>query len=103
MAYYKERPIGFKIGYDRFGDGSFYTWMGSVLPEYRRCGIAQALARKQEFWAKEQGFTSIKLKTRRKYKAMIAFVKTFGFALTEEIPKIPRPETRIIFEKSLTQ
>lgn len=102
MAYDKEHPIGFKIGFDRFKDGSFYTWMGSVLPPYRRGGIAKALARKQESWAVQQGFTSIRLKTRKKYKTMIAFAENSGFTLVEEIAKIPEAETRLLFEKTLT-
>jgi ribosomal protein S18 acetylase RimI-like enzyme len=40
--------VGCKIGYDRFADGSFYSWLGGVLPEYRKTGIAQALADHQE-------------------------------------------------------
>ena len=66
-----EEPVGFKVGYDRFKDGSFYSWMGGVLPEFRQNGIANALADYQENWAKENGFGSIKLKTRNKHKAMI--------------------------------
>ena len=27
-------PIAFKIGYQRDTDGSFYSWMGGVLPNY---------------------------------------------------------------------
>jgi len=36
--------VGFKAGYDKLGDGSFYTWMGGVLPKFRRLGIARRLA-----------------------------------------------------------
>ena len=39
-----EKPAGFKIGYDRFKDGSFYSWMGGVLPQYRKQGVASSLA-----------------------------------------------------------
>ena len=42
------KPCGFKVGDDREGDGSFNTWMGRVLPAYRRRGIAQALADEME-------------------------------------------------------
>ncbi len=100
-AYIKGRPAGFKIGYDRFNDGSFYSWIGGVLPEFRRNGAAGALAEHQEMWAKEQGYRSIKLKTRNKHKAMVAFSLKRGFVITGEIPKIPAAETRLWMKKIL--
>ncbi len=94
-------PVGFKIGYDRFGDGSFYSWMGGVLPEFRRKGIAGQLAHYQEDWAREKGFTSICLKTRRKHLKMITFLLKRGFVISEEIKKIPIEETRVWMIKEL--
>ena len=41
VAYDKDIPVGFKIGYDRWEDGSFYSWLGGVLPAYRNQGIAR--------------------------------------------------------------
>ena len=79
-------PIGFKVGYDRFKDGSFYSWMGGVLPDYRQSGVASALADVQEEWAKENGYKTIKLKTRNKHEAMIAFAIDRGFDITESEP-----------------
>ena len=97
----KGKPIGFKIGYDRYKEGSFYSWMGGVLPEFRQNGIANALADYQENWAKENGFGSIKLKTRNKHKAMIQFSLKRGFVIQEEIPKTPNEETRILMVKDI--
>ena len=42
-AFVDEKPVGFKVGYDRFKDGSFYSWMGGVLPKYRRQGQGKRL------------------------------------------------------------
>ncbi len=100
-AYVNNEIAGFKVGYDRFQDDSFYSWMGGVLPEYRKQGVAEKLADHQEKWAKELGYKAIKLKTRKKNKAMIAFSLKRGFDITEEIPKIPEGETRIWMEKIL--
>ncbi|MCH7762423.1 MAG: GNAT family N-acetyltransferase [Candidatus Marinimicrobia bacterium] len=93
--------IGFKIGYDRFEDGSFYSWMGGVLPEYRKKGIAKMLANYQEKWAKENKYTTIRLKTRKKYKAMVAFSLKRGFKILNKIAKVPDEESRIWMEKQL--
>jgi len=101
IAVEDDQPVGFKIGYNRFGDGSFYSWMGGVLSSFRRKGIADQLADYQENWAKKNGFTSICLKTRRKYKAMIAFSLKRGFVILKEIEKISPEETRVWMRKDL--
>ena len=93
IAEIDNQPVGFKIGYDRFKNGSFYSWMGGVLPKFRRMGVASSLANFQEKWADENGFSSIILKTRQKHDEMIAFSLNRGFIITEE--------TRILMQKSL--
>ena len=93
--------VGFKIGYDRFNDGSFYSWMGGVLPKFRRMGVAYSLANLQEKWATKNEFSSILLKTRQKHDRMIAFSLNRGFIITEETHITPDEETRIWMQKSL--
>ena len=58
----EEKVVGFKVGYDRYNDGSFYSWMGGVLLDYRRKDVASELAVFQEKWAIDNGYKSIKLK-----------------------------------------
>ena len=101
IAEIDNQPVGFKIGYDRFNDGSFYSWMGGVLLRFRRMGVAYSLANFQEKWADENGFSSIILKTLQKHDGMIAFSLNRGFIITEETQIIPAEETRIWMEKSL--
>ena len=100
-AFVDEKPVGFKVGYDRFKDGSFYSWMGGVLPKYRRQKVADTLADKQENWTKERGYASIRLKTRKKHQAMLEFCIQRGFITIEEMPKIPESESWIWLEKQL--
>ena len=101
IAEIDNKPGGFKIGYDRFKNGSFYSWMGGVLPKFRRMGVAYSLANSQEKWAVENEFSSILLKTRQKHDGMIAFSLNRGFIITEETQITPAEETRIWMEKSL--
>ncbi len=68
---------GFKVGYER--EDYFYSWMGGVLPAYRRQGVAQALAEAQEVWAKRKGYTRIVFKTRNQHKGMLMFALRNGF------------------------
>ena len=93
--------VGFKIGYDRYKDGSFYSWMGGVIPEFRRNGVAHHLANFQESWAMKYGYISIRLKTRKKHKSMIEFSLNRGFLINKEVPNENPNETLIIMEKQL--
>lgn len=77
VAYIADKPVGFKVGYER--DGYFYSWMGGVLPDHRRMGIAQALAEAQEAWAMQQGYPSVTFKTRNSHKAMLLFALQNNF------------------------
>ena len=101
IAEIDNQSVGFKIGYDRLNDGSFYSWMGGVLPKFRRMGVAYSLANFQEEWVAENGFSSIILKTRQKHDEMIAFSFNRGFIITEETQITPAEETRIWMKKSL--
>lgn len=81
VAIVGDEVAGCKIGYDRFSDGSFYSWLGGVLPDYRKSGIARSLADEQETWAKRQGYDSIRFKTQNRHKAMLQFALRNGFAI----------------------
>ena len=100
-AHIENEIVGFKIGYDRFNDGSFYSWMGGVLLENRNQSIAEMLADYQENWAKKNGYASIRLKTRKNHEAMLSFSKKRGFVIKKEIAKIPKEESRTWMEKQL--
>ena len=103
IAEIDNQPVGFKIGYNRFHNGSFYSWMGGVLPKFRRMGVAYSLANFQEKWATKNEFSSILLKTRQKHDGMIAFSLNRGFIITEETQITPVEETRIWMEKLLNR
>ncbi|MDP6339956.1 MAG: GNAT family N-acetyltransferase [Candidatus Marinimicrobia bacterium] len=96
-----DKPIGFKIGYDRFKDGSFYSWMGGILPEHRKNGVASALADYQEEWARLKEYKSIKLKTRNKHETMISFAIDREFNIIDSEPNEDIQEIRIWMEKVL--
>ena len=100
-AYDDHNPIAFKIGYQRHFDRSFYSWMGGVLPNYRRKGIANSLADHQETWAKKNGYNLIRMQTREKHKPMLALAINRGFQITNRIEKTSSSNSRIWMNKPL--
>ncbi len=96
-----QQVVGFKVGYDRYRDGSFYSWLGGVLPENRKDGIATQLANEQEKWVSEQGFSSITLKTRNRFRAMLIFALKNGFLIENIEIKENIEDNRIILRKML--
>ncbi|MDH3709973.1 MAG: GNAT family N-acetyltransferase [Cyclobacteriaceae bacterium] len=100
-AYSDTQAVGFKAGYQRGDPKSFYSWMGGVLPDYRRKGLARELAVQQEAWARSHGFERIWFKTRNRNRAMLHFALDNDFYIREVIPKIQPADYRIILEKKL--
>ena len=101
VAYDDKHPVGFKVGYEREKDGSFYSWMGAILPNYRHQGVAKLLANRQEAWAANQGYQCIRFKTRNRLKAMLLFALKNGFNIVGIVLKPTVEEHRIILEKEL--
>ncbi|NBA88850.1 GNAT family N-acetyltransferase [Emticicia sp. CRIBPO] len=94
-------PVGFKAGYERDADGSFYSWMGGIVPEFRQLKIARQLAEEQELWAKKQGYSSIIFKTRNYLKSMLIFALKNGFHIIDILKKEQEENHRIILKKIL--
>lgn len=98
-AYSQDQVIGFKIGYERNGD--LYSWLGAILPKYRRQGVAASLSAYQEEWARNYGYTRIWMKTRNQFPEMLILAinrdfKVIGFESRKEIS-----QHRIVLAKSI--
>ncbi len=93
--------VGFKVGYQSGRTQTFYSWMGGVIPEFRRFGIAGALAVVQESWAKEKGFKDVFFKTRNRFPSMISFGIKRGFKIMKVIPKGVVEDYRVVMMKNL--
>jgi adenylate cyclase, class 2 len=93
------KPAGFKVGYKM--NDHFYSWMGGILPEFRQKGIAQKLANVQEEWCRENGFQTIRIKTRNKHKKMLQLLIKNGYFITDIEQKNDISQNRILLEKTL--
>ena len=75
--------------------------MGGILPDFRKKGIAKALADTQEKWAKKQGYTTITFKTRNHHKGMLIFALKNGFDMIGFNERETVETNRILLRKTL--
>jgi len=97
-------PAAFKVGYDRYHDGSWYSWLGGVAADYRRLGIAAALLERQEQWVRAAGYSRIVVKTRNRFVGMRVLLARSGYMnVAVEAPDANTPieELRLIHVKVL--
>lgn len=95
--------VGFKVGYAGMGYNTFYSWLGGVLPQYRRNGIARLLADCQEEWAAAHGYDRIVFKTRNRFNAMLLFGLKNGFSIIDFYKKnaATPDDYRLVLSKNL--
>jgi GNAT superfamily N-acetyltransferase len=91
---------GFKVGYERTAT-IFYSWMGGVLPAFRRKGVARALADVQENWARQAGYQIVEFKTRNYLKPMLLFGINNGFHIYRVEPREKLADYRVYLRKQL--
>jgi GNAT superfamily N-acetyltransferase len=89
LASCNDSPVAFKAGYDRFQDGSWYSWLGGVLPSHRGLSLAQRLIESQEEWVRRHGYRRLFVKTRNRFHAMRALLARSGYLIVSvEAPEI---------------
>src|SRR5690242_691170 len=59
LARMEDRPVGFWMGFE-LKPGVFYLWLGAIVAELRRHGVATQLHDAQEAWAKDHGYEHIR-------------------------------------------
>jgi predicted GNAT superfamily acetyltransferase len=99
LSYNEKKLIGFKLGY-RYGENTLYSWVGGVLPSYRKQGIAQKLLELQHQTAKEKGYKKVRTKSMNRFKPMMALNLKNGFDIVKVYTN-DSGQTKIIFEKPL--
>ncbi|WP_299713155.1 GNAT family N-acetyltransferase [uncultured Tenacibaculum sp.] len=99
LTYFENLPVGFKIGY-RYNETTFYSWVGGVLPDFRRKGIAQKLAKKQEELIKEKGYKKLRTKSMNRFKPMLILNIKNGFDIVQVYTNTTGQQ-KIVFEKDL--
>ena len=101
IGYIDKKPAGYIVSYDRYNDSSVYVWMVAVIPAFRKQGVLSAMMEYLEKWSKENGFTSIKIKTRNNRHEMQAYLVKNNFMFLEVEPRDEIIENRILLEKKI--
>ncbi len=92
--------LGVKIGY-QLDDDCFYSWLGGVVPEGRRQGVANALLIHQELWAREKGYKEIRVKSRNRFAPMLCMLLNNGYQVEHLEKKDGIEDYRLHFVKHL--
>ena len=101
VSFLDNKPAGYSISYDKFGDGSLYHWMAGVIPEFRDKGLYKKMESYLENWAQKSGFQSIKVKTwNRRIEMRVALAKS-GYNIVELQEKPDVLDNRLMHEKIL--
>ncbi|ARU27913.1 GNAT family N-acetyltransferase [Cellvibrio sp. PSBB006] len=101
-AYVDNQPIGFKLGYAE-SEQTFYSWLGGVMPDYRRMGVAKALIDAQEKWAKYAGYKTLSVKSMNRYPGMLRLLIGAGYVIDGYEANGDPMEAKILFSKNITK
>jgi len=101
LCYNQRNIVGFKIGY-RYNETTFYSWVGGVLPEQRKQGIAKKLAELQEQKVREKGYIKLRTKSMNRFKPMMILNLKNGFDIVQVYTN-DSGQTKVVFEKHLVK
>lgn len=80
IATCNNQPIAYKLGYE-LNSNEFYSWLGGVIPTYRKQGIATKLRLTQEQWAKDNGYQFIRVKSMNRFPNMLQLLLSSGYKI----------------------
>lgn len=92
--------VGYKVGYQLTAD-TFYSWLGGVIPEYRKHGIATLLLNHQEKWVLDAGYKQIKVKSMNRYPSMLQMLISNGYEIASVEGEVDSSGSKIVFLKRL--
>ena len=81
LAHNKGALIGFKIGYTRF-KGIFFSWLGAIALDHRRCGVARQLIQHQHKLCSDRGYDEIQTESAGTNQAMLILNLQEGFEVS---------------------
>lgn len=100
VAKFEGALVGYKVGYQLTED-TFYSWLGGVIPEYRKHGVATLLLNYQEKWARNLGYKEIKVKSMNRFPGMLKLLISNGYEIVGVDKGVCGSAGKIVFLKRL--
>jgi len=100
VAKFEDVVVGYKVGYQLTED-TFYSWLGGVIPEHRKHGVATLLLNYQEKWARNSGYKKIKVKSMNRFSGMLKLLISNGYEIVDLDKGVCGSEDKIVFLKRL--
>lgn len=100
LALVDQRPVGFWFGFE-LKPGMYYHWMGAVVPELRRQGIARQMQEAQQAWARDHEYEYIRCECLNHQREFIHFAIENGYDVAGIRWDSTHADNLIVFEKSL--
>lgn len=92
--------VGYKVGY-QLTEETFYSWLGGVIPEQRKHGVATLLLNYQEKWVLNSGYKQIKVKSMNRFPGMLNLLISNGYEIVDIEESVCGSEGKIVFLKRL--
>ena len=92
--------VGYKVGY-QLTEETFYSWLGGVIPEHRKHGVATLLLNYQEKWVLNSGYKQIKVKSMNRFPGMLNLLISNGYEIVGIEESVCGSEGKIVFLKRL--
>jgi GNAT superfamily N-acetyltransferase len=102
LARVDDRAVGFWIGFE-LKPAMFYHWLGAVVPELRRQGVARQLHDAQHAWAKDHGYEYIRCECMNHQREFIYFAVAMGYDIVGIRWDSTHADNLIVFEKNLIE
>ena len=100
LARIDNRPVGFWMGFE-LKPGMFYHWLGAVVPDLRRQGIARQMQEAQQAWARDHEYEYIRCECLNHQREFIHFAIDVGYDIVGVRWDSTHADNLIAFEKSL--
>ncbi|WP_216825090.1 GNAT family N-acetyltransferase [Agarilytica rhodophyticola] len=100
IAYDNQLPVAYKIGY-ALSSYQFYSWLGAVVPKYRKKGIADAMLQQQESWVIDHNYNTISVRSMNRFPAMLHMLISRGYHISGYIDNGTSDNSKVCFIKDI--
>lgn len=100
VASINHKVVGYKLGYYT-SNTEFYSWLGGVIPEYRKAGVANKLRLEQESILANNNVSTISVKSMNRFPNMLQMLISKGYAIEGYEDNGNPDNSKILFIKHL--